>query len=67
MSKERNKTMGRFSTFLSTLFRNGSPFYIDMDVRIFLSLPAYRSSAIFFFCFLFLFIFFNFILFLNFT
>ena len=53
MSKERNKTMGRFSTFLSTLFRNGSPFYIDMDVHIFLSLPAYRSSAIFFFAFYF--------------
>ena len=57
MSKERNKTMGRFSTFLSTLFRNGTPFYIDMDVRIFLSLPAYRSSAIFFFL-LFIFIYF---------
>lgn len=47
MSKERNKTIDRFSAFVSTLLRFGSPFYIGMDVHIYLSLPAYRSSDIF--------------------
>ena len=45
MSKERNKTIGRFSAFLSTLFRNGSPFYID----IYLSLST-SLQIIYYFC-----------------
>ena len=45
--KERNKTIGRFSAFLSTLFRNGSPCYIDIYVYIYISLYQLIAHLLF--------------------